>query len=88
MPEETNTFRDWRDAMQMSQSEISYEFVRYGRPLTAATISGWERGQVPDIDLVDAIAAVYKKTARQVLDVMHEMAQPRAEAKKLPAAAR
>lgn len=72
---EPNFFRARRKALGMSMGDIVFAL----RPLriTVSAISGWERGQVPSIDLVDDIARVYQVPVRKVLDAMHEMARAR-----------
>jgi transcriptional regulator with XRE-family HTH domain len=67
-----NFFRARREELGLSQSDISFELRK-----TIGAISGWERGNVPSIDLVDGLARVYRVTPRKILDVMHEMARAR-----------
>jgi transcriptional regulator with XRE-family HTH domain len=61
-----NFFRARREELGLSQSDISFELRK-----TIGAISGWERGNVPSIDLVDGLARVYRVTPRKILDVMH-----------------
>ena len=75
-----NWFRTRRDQLELSQSKVVREFFKIGKEITISAISGWERGQVPNVDHVDAIAAVYKVTPQKVLSVIHEMSKARQEA--------
>lgn len=81
MPEPTaNFFRTRREQLGLSQSDVSFMLHK-----TVSAISGWERGQVPSIDLVDELARVYQVTPRKILDVMHEMARARSAEKPVAA---
>lgn len=83
---ESNWFKQRREERGLSQSEVVHEFYKLGKTITVGAVSGWERGQVPSIDFVDAIASVYQVTTSKILAVMHEMAKARTQAKQ-PAAA-
>jgi hypothetical protein len=75
MPETENWFRQRRDELRMSQTDVVIAFLP--ARITAGAVSGWERGQVPSLDWADDIARVYQVSVRKVLEVMHEMARAR-----------
>lgn len=76
MPEDTdNFFRARREELDMSQTDVVRAFMP--SLITTGAISGWERGQVPSIDLVDDLARVYQVSTRKILEVLHEMARER-----------
>jgi transcriptional regulator with XRE-family HTH domain len=72
-----NWFKRRREELKLSQSKVVQEFFKLGTEITIGAVSGWERGQVPHIDYVDAIASVYRTNTPKVLSVMHRMAVAR-----------
>ncbi len=70
-----NFFKQRREELNLSQHDIVHEF--HPTRITVGAVSGWERGQVPNLNYVDDIARVYRVTPRKVLEVLHEMARER-----------
>jgi len=71
-----NYFKAAREKVGLSQFEAA---VKIG--VTASAVSGWERGQVPRLNLVDSICKVYRLAESEVLRVMKEMSSQTAAAK-------
>jgi transcriptional regulator with XRE-family HTH domain len=79
-----NFFKRRREELGLSQFQMA---LKTG--VSVGAISGWERGQIPSIDLVSSIASSYQVATRQVLDVMLEMSESRkSESRKAGAASR
>lgn len=67
-----NYFRTRREQLGMSQFELA---VAVG--VTSGAVSGWERGQIPGIDLVKSLAMAFGVSDQEIMNEMLEMSEAR-----------
>lgn len=73
--------RSWfyhrRIEMNLSQGDILHKLYQRGLHYSIGAVSGWDRGQVPGIELVPDLAAIYEVTEAEILDAMNQCAKDR-----------
>lgn len=86
MPDLESPFRNRREELNLSQSDIAFELRQLGEKTgrkvagTIGAVSAWDRGQPPDAGDADLLAVVYRATEEQVWKWIRQMTEARREA--------